>query len=75
MSNTDPTKEPGVNSDDLEEKVVPASYKTLAVLLIYKQSSPVKVLAVIEERKHLRKKMLTFFAKQHKGVRSNTGWL
>ena len=35
MSNTDPIKNPGVNSADREEKAAPASFKTLAVLPIY----------------------------------------
>ena len=44
MSNTDPTN---------KRSAVLASYQTFVELLI--QSSPVKILAVIEERKHLRK--------------------
>jgi hypothetical protein len=39
-----------VNSGVPEGLAVPAPYKTPAMLLIY---SPVKVLAVTEERKHL----------------------
>ena len=39
MSNTDPTKIPGVNSGDREVYAVPASYKTFAVLLIYRVKS------------------------------------
>jgi hypothetical protein len=35
MSNTDPPKKLGVNSGAREEYVVPASYKTATVLLIY----------------------------------------
>jgi hypothetical protein len=34
MSNTDSTKKPGLNSGVREGKALPASYKTLAVLLI-----------------------------------------
>jgi hypothetical protein len=35
MSNIDPTQKTGVNLGAREGKAVPASYKTLAVLLIY----------------------------------------
>jgi hypothetical protein len=35
MSNTDPTKKPGVNSGAHEAYAVPASYKTSGVLLIH----------------------------------------
>jgi hypothetical protein len=35
MSNTEPTKKPGMNSDAREGQAVLASYKTPAVLLIY----------------------------------------
>jgi hypothetical protein len=35
MSNTDPIKKPGLNSEAHEWKAVPASYKTPVVLLIY----------------------------------------
>jgi len=35
MSNTDPTKKPGVNSGAHEAYAVPASYKTSTVLLIH----------------------------------------
>jgi hypothetical protein len=35
MSNTDPTKKPGVDSGAHEAYAVPASYKTPTVLLIY----------------------------------------
>ena len=52
MSNTDPNIKPGVNSGARE---LQASYKTPAVLLIHVYS-PEKVLAVIEGKKHVRKK-------------------
>jgi len=42
------------NTDSQKNLGMKASYKTPAVLLI--QSSLIKVFAVIEERKHLRKK-------------------
>ena len=44
----------GLNSGARKGYTVSASYRTPTVLLIY--SSSVKVLAVIEERNHLRKK-------------------
>ena len=50
MSNTDPTKTPVGNSGVREWHAGPASFKIPTV------SNPVKVLAVIEERKHLHKK-------------------
>ena len=58
MSNTNPPNKTGMNPSTQEGRAVPVSQKTPALFLI--QSSPVKVLSVIEERKNLRKKETTF---------------
>ncbi len=55
MSNTDPTKKPGVNSSACAGLVVPASYKTPAVLLIYSVKSG-KCLGSARGQKHVCKK-------------------
>ena len=67
MSNTEPTKTPGINSGSHEAQAVPFTYKTSAVILI--QSCSTKVLSVIGERINLHKREnihcnLRYFDKQ-----------
>ena len=56
MSNTDPTKKPKGNAGAREEYALTASDK-VTPCYSYIQSSTVKVLAVIEERKKYTKKI------------------